>query len=538
MATKPSTLPQLWASDVLYTTGPFVGSIQKINPGAGIAAQGHRPGAADPTAAEYENYQQFWIDTWIREWLYTGSSAGASDAHIVETTNTGRTALTGLDVTNAVAESGVISITNGGVLPSFFGRNTLGPVYKAFALGGNGPGFEAVMGGGANKAFTAQVTDETVGLYLNMVGSTGNGGGISIDADAASSNWPLDISNYGSSGCAQFYNFNAAQNCLNMQSSGGGLISSAFGGICALFVGNSASDPTVKISENAGSPEPALDVKRFGGGAGSGIRSESTASFAGEFLGTGVAAIRATTTTASAVSAVSSSGSGVSGTSTSGAGGTFVSSSGAGITATSSSDFAGRFTADTTSPTLGTLFLTGQDARPTSNSNGQISYLSTERQFAFSNLSDAGWRGVWTSTGGYTMARGTLTTKLLNAGAAVWSDVLTITANNGNDIKVAFRTVLIRISCEVSSSIATNNILNLRVIDDSDGGAVIFTRSNASGYNQVYSVGGIPERSVCVSFLATPQATGTQIYRLQMASNTAASNLTARDITMDFLGQS
>lgn len=531
MATKPGTTPALWANLLNYDSGPFIGSPMKVVPGLGVANSGHRPGAADPTAAEHENSQQNKITTWITSWLALGSSAGASDAHVVESDATGRTSLTGLNVTNTVTESGVISLTNGGTLPSFFGRNSVGPVFKAFALGANGPGFEAVMGGGTNTAFKSSISQNTKGLHL--VGTSSTTYAIEVTADAASTGILCRLRNDST---------DPFSDCMSVVAEAGAAIrAQSQDGFAIQAFGNGGQSV---IYSQSNSTETAIEAQ---GGNGIGVdavsdndiavKATSTNSNAVNATSTNSIAILATSNGSSAVRAVSTSGSGVNGVSTSGSGGTFTSTSGAGITATSASDFAGRFTGDQSSPTLGVLFLTGQDARPTSNSNGQISYLSTERQFGVSNLSDAAWRGVWSSTGGFSMARGTLATKLLNAGAGVWSDVLTITASNGNDIKVAFRQVLIRISCEVSSSIATNNILNLRVLDDSDGGTIIFTRSNATGYNQVYSVGGIPERSVCVSFLATPQATGTQIYRLQMGSNTAASNLTARDISMDYLGQ-
>jgi hypothetical protein len=60
-----------------------------VTPPAGVAAEGHRPGAANPTAAEHENSQQFWLTTWIATWLALGSSAGAADAHPLETDSTG-----------------------------------------------------------------------------------------------------------------------------------------------------------------------------------------------------------------------------------------------------------------------------------------------------------------------------------------------------------------------------------------------------------------------------------------------------------------
>ncbi len=110
MATKPLTIPNRWASDALYSSGPFIGDVCKVDPGAGVAGEGHRPGSLLPTAAEHENYQQNQVTTWVIDWLSLGSSAGASDAHIVETDAAGRTALTGLVVDDPVDE-GAVEIT-------------------------------------------------------------------------------------------------------------------------------------------------------------------------------------------------------------------------------------------------------------------------------------------------------------------------------------------------------------------------------------------------------------------------------------------
>ena len=56
MATKPSTSPRLWGTNALYTTGPFIGQPGKVDPGVGVAAEGHRPGAAFPTPAEFKGF--------------------------------------------------------------------------------------------------------------------------------------------------------------------------------------------------------------------------------------------------------------------------------------------------------------------------------------------------------------------------------------------------------------------------------------------------------------------------------------------------
>ena len=89
MATKPSTSPRLWGTNALYTTGPFIGQPGKVDPGVGVAAEGHRPGAAFPTPAEFENYQQNRVTDWVTNWLRLGNSAAALDAHVQETDSLG-----------------------------------------------------------------------------------------------------------------------------------------------------------------------------------------------------------------------------------------------------------------------------------------------------------------------------------------------------------------------------------------------------------------------------------------------------------------
>lgn len=126
MATKPATLPEQWASNVLYTTGPFIGLSNKVFPA--IAPDGHRPGAADPTAAEYQNYQQYWSDAWVRDWLANGSAVAGTDTHIVETDINGRTEQRGFDITEIVDQT----------VANWNAVNTLVPAFILTTGGGGG----------------------------------------------------------------------------------------------------------------------------------------------------------------------------------------------------------------------------------------------------------------------------------------------------------------------------------------------------------------------------------------------------------------
>lgn len=176
MATKPATIPAVWASNALYTTGPFIGSPSKVVPAAATAAEGHRPGALFPTPAEYENEQQNQITTWIVDWVYLGSSAGAADAHIVETDSTGRATLHGLDVNDTVDETAVNITGVNTVAPTIVATCTTGATVMQVDVGASaGTGLSAVLGVGAG-----------IGLDVNMT-ATGLGGvGVNVRADAAS----------------------------------------------------------------------------------------------------------------------------------------------------------------------------------------------------------------------------------------------------------------------------------------------------------------------------------------------------------------
>ena len=126
MATKPATLPEQWASNAVYTTGPFIGLGNKVFPA--IAPDGHRPGAADPTAAEYQNYQQHWSDAWVRDWLANGSAVAGTDTHIVETDANGRTEQRGFDITEVVDQT----------VANWTAVNTIVPAFILTTGGGGG----------------------------------------------------------------------------------------------------------------------------------------------------------------------------------------------------------------------------------------------------------------------------------------------------------------------------------------------------------------------------------------------------------------
>jgi len=99
MATKPSTSDVFsWSTDTNFTSGPASGNPTKVDPtGWPTVLQGFIP--ATGIAAEYVNRALNALGTWT-SWLNSGSSAGAADAHIVETDSAGDAGVQNLNVTD------------------------------------------------------------------------------------------------------------------------------------------------------------------------------------------------------------------------------------------------------------------------------------------------------------------------------------------------------------------------------------------------------------------------------------------------------
>lgn len=91
MAKPVTNIPQ-WADDSNggnYTGGPYAGQPRKVSIPGAIAAEGFRPGAADPSAAEHVNDWLDQLSKWIT-WVFDGTSDPDESAHLVETTSGGR----------------------------------------------------------------------------------------------------------------------------------------------------------------------------------------------------------------------------------------------------------------------------------------------------------------------------------------------------------------------------------------------------------------------------------------------------------------
>src|SRR5688572_8614492 len=94
-------------------------------PAALIAAGGHRPGAANPTPAQYETSQQNRTPA-LPQSIFSGSSAGAADAHIGGTGSTGRRTVHGLTVDDSADETALVVAAAGAAVPAVEVENTGG----------------------------------------------------------------------------------------------------------------------------------------------------------------------------------------------------------------------------------------------------------------------------------------------------------------------------------------------------------------------------------------------------------------------------
>lgn len=96
MATKPTSADFTFASDATFSSGEAAGNPTKIAPaGWPSNLQGFVPGLK--YVSEFRNYLWNVMGQWTG-WLAAGSSAGAADAHIVETDASGNTAVQDLEV--------------------------------------------------------------------------------------------------------------------------------------------------------------------------------------------------------------------------------------------------------------------------------------------------------------------------------------------------------------------------------------------------------------------------------------------------------
>lgn len=491
MATKPSTLPRIWADAGVYATGPFIGDISNVDPGAGIASEGHRPGSSFPTAAEHENYQQLWQTTWIVDWLALGSSAGAANAHILETDSVGRFSAVGATFVDAVDET-VLDITGANtVLPALFVHSSA-TSFQADMGNADGVGFSAPVGTGAGRGFTSTMSATVAG-----------GAGVSVTADGSTAGDGIAVEHAGSGAGAK------------LTATGTGLALDVIGSAAALYGG------------------------RFVGG--------SLASVLGEGVGAGVGGFFLSSSTAGAtglaVTLANNAGAGViiatGGGATSAARGIRSSVSGAAVAGefVSPANYAAIFTGDTTSPTFPVLFVTGQNARPSSTSDGGWTYLSGESQFAVASSIDGTWRGVWTSLGGSAQAWATSYAGTYSTlGGVAWVPTVTAATTSANQPAIS-GTLRVRVTFEARTQTAVAGVLNYRLVDLVNGAnTVTYSGAGVGALAGTYLAGVTVDWSTTISFVLEITVTaGARSFRLDIQNGTGGDKAVRR-VSIDFLG--
>jgi hypothetical protein len=471
VATKPATSPRVWDSAGIYTTGPFIGSISISDPGAGIAAEGHRPGASYPTAAEHENYQQNKVTAYVANWLALGSSAGAADAHIVETDAAGRATLHGLDVINPADETAV-DITS---------SSTFAPAVSISCSTG-AQGLSVNLGGAAAVGVSSNVSNGVgVGFSSEMIGSPAGARGVRVTADATSDGAGIEVAHEGA----------------------GSGIEVAHVGTGAAIVVNAAS---AGIVVNGGPAGYAFDVvadagaiygARFTGGIFYAIEVVGTANggggaFTGSGAGIGVAATSGLTAGSHAVNATARNATGnavrAESHTTSSAPAIYADGkdSAPGVSANSANSYAILCNAKVNAPALPAIFVNPQAANPSTVVNGGISYNGTTEHWVVGDTDDGAYRDLWSSRKGFCYGA-EYAARATNNNAAVYTLLCTAAMAGGSAPKTAGTILCITVSLRVRVTTAgTPTSCDIQLVDSVDGTIITYagnSNTSTSGYH-------------------------------------------------------
>lgn len=186
MATKPASTVEVWASNNLFTVGPYAGLDTKQTIPPATVADGFVPGSAFPSSAEHVND---WLNraSALLRWVYLGSSAGAADAHIVETDSDGATQLQYLTVSSTVPTTESLYV-EAGAAPSNYAARIVGGVAFAAALRVEAANTIALeVSGGLNQygLWSDPGYAEGGGIYAEASGSWTAGYFVGADAQYA-----------------------------------------------------------------------------------------------------------------------------------------------------------------------------------------------------------------------------------------------------------------------------------------------------------------------------------------------------------------
>jgi hypothetical protein len=111
MAIKPTEQPEVWASQLLYSSGPKVGQPTKSSSEAGLAVEGHKPGPTEPTTANEFNVFEHKVSL-LSRWTFEGRYDKMDDAHIVETDSSGLLSARAADFGDATKAGPSLFVSN------------------------------------------------------------------------------------------------------------------------------------------------------------------------------------------------------------------------------------------------------------------------------------------------------------------------------------------------------------------------------------------------------------------------------------------
>lgn len=367
---KPGT-PTTWSSNTNYAGGPRVGTATKAAINNQHKTDGWWPDEKPP--AQQQNQWNWEVWQWL-EWVFDGSSAGAEDAHIVETDSGGISTLAKLICTGQVAGSLGVQGTGTGNFAggAFAGGPTNGDGVEGFGNGtGEGGTFTGGSGGGDGVLAVGQAGgDGVVGNGQGAgAGGTFTGGSTSGDGVTATGGGG-GIGVRGTGGPTG----------IGVRGQGG-----ASGAVGVLGVGTSGNHGVQGTGQGSGMG----GFFTGGDSSGTGVSGTggATNSLGGSFSGTG-------TGTGMSASGGSSNGVGAKG---------FGNGTGSGLEGYGVNGYGVVAESDTSSPQAAALRVVPQDDDPdTLLEDGGVTYHSGEHTLKV--RANAAWMNVWHSDGGLVRA--------------------------------------------------------------------------------------------------------------------------------------
>lgn len=406
----------------------------KVVPAVGIAAEGHRPGANFPTAAEHENSQQNRL-TALARWVFLGTFNPDVDAHVVETAADGRAGLHGLDVLNLLDQTAQTITSSAVAFPAMLITATGGTTLV-----------QADPGNSDGICFLAQTKAAAfpVGYQATMAGSGPGARGVQVIADATTTGAGIESRHEGSGQA-----------------------------ISVTHLGTPSGGSAVTITANGPGVTRGLDV--VGTGAGESLRVRSTSAPTGngifaDMLNTTGFALRARTT----------------GGSTTASRALRAEARGAATAIEATSDTGDGVRAQATGSGGASLYLPGRATDPTNTFNGRKDFNTTTKTWVSSDQDASNYRDDWSSRGGLVVGAddsGVVTNNSSVTYVAACTLVLTgqdAPHRNGSVIVLSF-------TCGARSTVNSgSNTIDVQIYDVTAGAPVVTNSgvgtSSTSGY--------------------------------------------------------